>query len=724
MKTKREEQSFFIKIQMPIMLLLAFGLWIFCMRGFILNKFTFLKDALSYYEHTKFFIENMAKGILPLWDPNWNCGVSNEFFLRRIGMYNPAYFFLVFLVKIGIPYTQAYITFLVSYYFLGMVGFYLVVNSILNNRIAAFTAFCLLMFSSQGTLIFSSFVFLLFTPMIWFFYFLIRFSRQPQKFSAYGITLTTMILFSTYIPFYFLAVFLSFLILYCILFFDQLPKILKNYFTFIKTHKLLSLLCIAAIIIAIIPGFLFMQKAGSNEFILPSRHYESPDNNTLTVKPQIIAEGGIIADAILKRMLLYLEKFKTGIVYMPIFAYLLVLLSFGQKINRKIVLVTLWGFVFFMSGLYETSPIYPFLYKHIFFFKYFRNFQFFIWILLLPLFAFLGAIHLNIFIERISAQKKKNFIVDIIFVSLVHLGFTIFLLTQPHVIISSFYVIFFSWITLISLALHTGQINKSYYWLIVFLILCVGQPLQVFNYLNQNSTLKTGSYGYDAPYMDFKFNRFINISDKSIAASNDEWSTKLPERPTSVYYATSPYHILRQSINYPTFTLYTNNKFYIYDQIELVATEKFDLKQLEISLKTGENKAYIWSNDFPFTDQLKNEQKTSLTLTENSAFLDIIHYDANSIQLLTHFTDPKFLVYTDNFYKGWKLLIDNKPAHLYQANFSFKGFFVPAGDHTISLKFENKRTYIYNYLILELFLMIFILLLWETIVFKSKGANS
>ncbi len=90
----------------------AFAAWIFAFRGYLTSKFELTSDALSYYDHTKFFIENLGHGIYPLWDPFWYNGASNDFFLRRIGAFNPFYSIILVLKSIGIPYTLSYLWFL------------------------------------------------------------------------------------------------------------------------------------------------------------------------------------------------------------------------------------------------------------------------------------------------------------------------------------------------------------------------------------------------------------------------------------------------------------------------------------------------------------------------------------------------------------------------------------------------------------------------------------
>src|SRR5258708_29882001 len=150
---------------------LAFVVWIFAFRGYLSSKFELSSDALSYYDHTKFFIENLARGIYPLWDPFWYNGAPNDFFLRRIGALNPFYLTILIFKSIGIPYTLSYLWFLAGYYWSGMLAFYLLAMRIYHDRFIAYAGYLILLFSALGTRLFDSYMLLVTVPLIWFFYF-------------------------------------------------------------------------------------------------------------------------------------------------------------------------------------------------------------------------------------------------------------------------------------------------------------------------------------------------------------------------------------------------------------------------------------------------------------------------------------------------------------------------------------------------------------------------
>ena len=113
----------------------------------------------------------------------------NDFFLRRIGAFNPFYLFILFLNAMGIPYTLSYLWFLAAYYWSGMVAFYLLAMRIYHDRFIAYAGYLMLLFSALGTRLFDSYMMLVTVPLIWFFYFLVAFTQTPRKHFFLGMAL-------------------------------------------------------------------------------------------------------------------------------------------------------------------------------------------------------------------------------------------------------------------------------------------------------------------------------------------------------------------------------------------------------------------------------------------------------------------------------------------------------------------------------------------------------
>jgi len=337
------------KNTIPYLIIFSFLTWVFLFRGFLLNQFPLHEDAIPYYNHFKFFIDNINQGIFPLWDPVRDGGVPNDFFLRRIGAFNPVFLYLIILTQIGVSFIYAYLSFLGFYYFLGMVGFYMIARQFWGHPSFAFLAYLLLMFSSLGTKLFDSYILFTFIPMVWFFYFFIAFSKIPQRYSFLGIVMTLMILMNTYVPFYFVTIFLTFFIWYAILYIHTLKSIAISYYKFFKDNKILVGLGLSALALSLLPGIMFFLEAGQGEISLPRRHYYSTAQNVLQVDIKTIEKWAIVEEVLFSKAFWFenIHRFQFAVLHIPIVAIVLLLLGISLKINRRLIFLFLWGFSIF-----------------------------------------------------------------------------------------------------------------------------------------------------------------------------------------------------------------------------------------------------------------------------------------------------------------------------------------------------------------------------------------
>ena len=145
-----------------------FLLWIYLFRGFYPERLLLPRDGWQAYNYVNFYIHNIARGVFPLWNPFFALGRPNDLHLRTIGEFNPFFYLIVFFNHLGLSFSLSYFIFLICYYFLGLVGFYLLTKRIFNDKTTACLALVLLLFSFLGMVIFSSpVVLLLFVPMAW-----------------------------------------------------------------------------------------------------------------------------------------------------------------------------------------------------------------------------------------------------------------------------------------------------------------------------------------------------------------------------------------------------------------------------------------------------------------------------------------------------------------------------------------------------------------------------
>jgi len=545
------------------MFLLSFLLWCFSFRGFLSGTLALDSDAVSYYGHIRFYLENISRGVYPMWESARSLGVPIEFFMRRIGSFNPLYFTILFLERLGFSSISAYMLFLAIYYFLGMVGFYLLSLKIFQDTRSAFLAYLLLMFSSLGTRLFDSYFLLTFIPMIWFFNFLFAFAQRPERHFFLGITFTLMILLTTYIPFYFITIFLVFMLCFSAFYFHCFKDIFRRTMVFFKAHKILTCLCVMAILISLLPGFLFYMDSGKMQvpkalkfleplvpgesktiipdegeggggLVLSERHAASSEKNVISVGIETIKSWGIEEDIAFTKYY-DLKDFQFAMLYIPVFIFPLFLMGAAAVTNRRLLVLLVFG-----VGLYFVcsphAPFYQFLYDHVFYFKYFRNLHFFLWIALLPVFILFIAELFNMIINYEPSNRNKR---NIILVSLViaHLVVAVFISNLTSPLISSYAVLvlsliffichftdFFSYLKF-SLNGRDGLADRKTVYLFCLVVLVTLQPMEVYHYFNKNAAEFLGKYRYHGYKgdIDFELPEKVESLEERLQKAKEGW---------------------------------------------------------------------------------------------------------------------------------------------------------------------------------------------------------
>jgi len=475
---------------LPFLVIISFFIWVFVFRAFLTGELSLVGDAIPYYEHFKFFIDQLSLGIYPLWDPTRDGGVPNEFFLRRIGSFNPFFVGIVILVKSGVSFSHAYMAFLSAYYFLCMLGFYMLAKQIFRSSSLAFVCFILLLFSSLSSLLFSSFLILPMTPMVWFFVFVYAFHEFPKMSFVLGMTFCLMLIATTYIPFYFATVLLFWLLLSVSVYFRETKVFVKASFTFIMGHKLFCSLCLLAFLCSLLPGIMFFLEGQEGQYVLPIRNKDLTNVNAVMVAPQTYVEGGIMAKSLIKELFFNYESFSLGKVYLPLVFYVFLLCGVLTPLNKRVVFLSLFVFLAYVMGVYEASPVYQFLYDHIFWFQYMRNFQYFLWLIILPVFVFIGIEHLKGALKQFKQFKRV-----------------------PHWVVLS-----------------------------CFLIIAVSHSMYVYSCLTKNTPKRVDPYRYEQPY-----DKILFYKQKS-GAFSEEAMPRQDQLPTTMWFTTRYFYEVLQSV--------------------------------------------------------------------------------------------------------------------------------------------------------------------------------
>jgi len=699
----------------PFLIVLSIFLWIYFLRRFLTGELAIESDAISYYDHIKYYIDNLAKGIYPMWDPTWWGGFSNEFFLRRIGAYNPFLFLILIFRAVGIPHLQSYMAYLTIYYFVGMVGFYLLAKEVVGDKRVAFVAYLLLTFSSLGARLFDSYFHLIVVPMIWFFYFLLSFSKKPKKVFLLGMIFCLMNLATTYIPFYFLTIFLIFVIFFFVFYFFCIPTLFKRYFQFIRKNKIFTLFCVFALCVSMLPGLIFYKSVKNRDVVMPWRNYNfshtpSPFSSELEVDIENAVTWAILEDITISWAFDDLRKFRYSFVYLSLFVFILFLTGLFTKVDRKMLLLFSWGlFMFVMGSPYKTN-LYTFLRQHIFYFKYFRNLHFFLWFAILPILILFLSMQFKKVLEWKFKTKAGNVFLYC-FITIVHAGFIYFLYAQKNALLSSFLSVFLSYVFFILYFSRTINPKGGVFLTLILLVVCI-QPMEVFYYLQKNAKKKEWLFKYEEPYRKFSYQRDIDPQklDKKLL---EVVGTKIPV----LYVGSKWINLALDNMNGQIFNEYLRYRLVAYDRVNFVKEDKQIFSPVQFAVLKNSNVAYISgkqvNEDYALLSLLDKERAKNkpLRIEKAGQGIEVLNYNSNTLKLKTNFSHPKFLVYNDSFHREWKAFINGKRAHLYRANIAFKGIFVAAGEQIIRFHYGKPWRYPLNIFLLVFYYGIFFYLL-------------
>lgn len=679
----------------------AFAVWVFSFWGYLSSKSSFVSDALSYYDHTKFFIENLGHGVYPLWDPFWCYGAPNDFFLRRIGAFNPFYLFILLLKDIGVPYTISYLIFLAGYYWSGMIAFYLLARRIYQDRFIAYAGYLILLFSALGTRLFDSYMMLVTVPLLWFFYFLVAFSQTPRKHFFLGMVLFLMVLAGTYIPFYFLIILCLFTVLYCLIYFNFIPELLGRYLKFVEANKVLVILSLLVLAFSFVPIISFFHDSNNGQVVMPVRHGDLTSGHALTVPHQTL-DWGVIEDLMYSSYFSDLRLYKFAVVYVPFFAFILIFLGLIGRIDRLAVLLFLLGVVLFCGIVPHGLPVYDFLYRHLFILKYFRNLHFFIWFFLIPLFVFFALEQWKMFAGIATSNVRQKYAL-LAYVIVVHMIVFAFIWWRQDAVLSTYIMLLLSLILCSMAALKVLRADGWGYALLTITVLV--QPLQAYYYFSLKAIPHTGQYAYDFSYTS------LNLENTDLAKP-----ANIPQGKSTLYYAASGYNFIYQNVSDQALADYLQDKFILVDHLQAIGRDRA-AGVIEHNFLTDANEAIV------FKDQADGLKMTgddpapgpkAMRINKDLRGFKVLSFDANHVRLRLDIPYEKFLIYNDSFDPYWRASIDHHPQRIYEANGAFKGVWVPAGQHLVEFSYGTSWQYAMN-----IFLSIFAFIILAGIVYYA-----
>jgi hypothetical protein len=609
--------------------------------------------------------------------------------------------------KLGMPFYLAYLFFLSFYVFLGAAGMYFLTRRLTGDISSAFLAAVLLLFSAFSTRIFDSYMLFVSVPIIWFFYFLVSFFLKPGRFHILGVTFCLMLLMTTYIPFYFLIAFFSFLVIFFLVYFSAIIVVWQRLTFFFCSHKLFVSACVLAVFLVTLPGALFFLEAGKGKIEVSGRHYNTAEAHGLAVQNQAEDSWAVPEEFYFSAYYSDLRRIVLAIVYVPCFAFILFVLGAGIRASRLMIFLALWAGVILLFTSPFASPFYAFLRTHIFLFKYFRNLHFFLWFILIPIFVLFVAEQFRLFCEAVG---QKNRLLLLFWVVIGHTVFFVLLSRQPDVLPTTLVTVVLS--LLFFLAYICWESLRSPRVISLCLLsLVVLQPLEVFYYLMRNQDNSSFRSSYDS----FS-NKISYHSTGVLGEAKQDWfpGDAIPARQSELpvsgfYYATNHYSLMRSFVGAAAVSRFERNKFRAFDRTTRLKNSGWDWASIERAMAGNEN--MVWIEGASAGLPLFFSGQSPKNFDGPSKEFRIIHFGSNFVTLETNFSSPCFLVWTDAWYPSWQARLNKKPLPVFCVNGAYKGVFVPAGESRITFFYVTPWRYAFECILLGGFYLVFVLLL-------------
>lgn len=98
----------------------------------------------------------------------------------------------------------------------------------------------------------------------------------------------------------------------------------------------------------------------------------------------------------------------------------------------------------------------------------------------------------------------------------------------------------------------------------------------------------------------------------------------------------------------------------------------------------------LFAHDFNPKEKLVLEEEPSDFKVDRNATgsAKIVSYAPNEVAIKTQTSKNMLLFLSDNFYPGWKALLDGKEAKILRANYTFRAVAIPSGEHSTIFSYE------------------------------------
>ncbi len=669
-------------------------IWMIPFAAFFKREIALFPDGWSYFNWTRFVYDNITRGVYPLWQPFDNWGYPVGFKIRFLGEFNPLFLLMMIPYKLGISYPVVYFAYAVGYFLLGIYGFYRICLHLTQDQISAYLGFIILLFSNMGIAIFFNYCEIaLFVPAVWFFYFFLTFCSGPTRSSLIGMTFAVMMILTTYMPFYFLTAFLAFLVIAAVLYMRDLKPILVQSLRFLIQHRGLTVLCVAAILVSAVPGYITYKETGSSEFSYDHRKADSSESAVTTGVSMVNA--GSILGPVTWRGLLFGQKYQDNYLsyfFLPAGAIFILLMTIFNPFNRRLALCLGVALGMFYIVITNASGVTQFLYDRVFFFRIMRNI-FYLFYLAVPFVVFFVVEQLRIWM----ASEKQNGSISRIWILLVATGLIVYLKIQGHALVS----IYISVIGIASALIFNVQNFSRWAFALAVTFFFLVHPIDVYrHYVSNVAEVIPAGEIFEPRHPKFHYQRPDFGTKPAFAAHEFEESSGFTLQK---FAGTQGAALLQNNTDPGAMSRYTRNKFIAYDQTVTQSFASQNWFQIGRHLIELQNEAIVVGDG----ESIRQAPASAQVISSDSDLFRVTHFDLNTISFETNFPTRKFIVYNDSYHSGWTARVNGEAGPIWQSNIAFKGLWLEAGPNLVQLRFGSVWLERFYFLLMIVFMLVF-----------------
>jgi len=701
--SRNDSAGFLSKLMFPSLILAPFVFYLLMCQDFVSGRITINSDTYAHYTFIKYYANNLLTGVIPLWEPFVYCGRPFLALINGAALH-PLISLMLLGVLAGLSHYQAYMVFILFYYFIGLFGFYVLSNLVLKSKFYALCAYVALMFSGMGLMVFNQiYVILIFVPSVWFFVFLLRFIKGFRVWDFCGLVVAVMLMEVSYYPFYLLSAFLAFSLVGLGGYFGRINAILRNVWQFALGNKRVVTAALAGLLISSMPLFLYKVRDQQQETISPQRHarctmyadIEACRSGSTMSYDDVGFWGTLTERTTLKALIMHLDRLNymdDHNFYIPIFCLILIMVSIFTKMDRVRLVVLFTGLILFFIAMGAATPVHRFLFNHVFYFQYFRN-LFFMAAFLIPLVVLFSFLQLK---AMLSADFSSVFVKKTAVVVL-HVLIFLFLIILSNNIVMNYVTVMLSLLFFVAFYIYPAR-NRVFYPLLILIVILI-QPCEVFSFYNTNA----GNLDLSRPIFanhvkpafefqrpqgrdDSLLNRFRDFDfDANLRMIDSDGRFRIfPDSVTASYFG------FLSGVGADKAVSFIHNKFYLYNDVSFYSESDAEvIEEIWFNITNSKNHVYVFDQSVPKAGLKRTysnaASETVEIITRSSDTLNVKKFTVNEIVMTYSLSQPRFLLYTDSYTSEWQAFLDDKPIKIYRANVAFKGVELPAGAHSLKM---------------------------------------